>query len=231
MGHHSSIGEELETYDFHFGSPTVYDYIGIELKKLSASTTVTDGIMHFHRHFAHNDVDGLAIFLEQRPNYFLIESEIISLAERYGDDGKAKLDQCTETLLVPVILKENYYYICPSQENALIYRVHHPTDIFFTSKGHDVLKCLITKAFTTHKSFSWCYAGEISIVLPKQSKPVTNWDKKTDYDIGICVPYPIVSTNKVLDDSWCSVQLVHLNDSKYIKEVIINYEESTDNEE
>jgi len=63
----------------------------IELKKLSASTTMTDGIMYFHRHFAHNDVEGLAIFLEQRPNYFLIESEIISLAERCGDDGKAKL--------------------------------------------------------------------------------------------------------------------------------------------
>lgn len=77
----------------------------------------------------------------------------------------------------------------------------------------------------THQSYSWCYAGEINIALPKQSRPVTNWDKKNDYDIGICVPYPVVSTNKVPDDSWCSVQLVRLNDSQYIKDVVINYED------
>jgi len=124
-------------------------------------------------------------------------------------------------------LKDNFYYICPGEENSLIYRVHHPTNIFFTSKGHDVLKSLIGKAFTTKY---WCYAGEIHIVMPKQSEPVTNWDNKSDFDIGICVPYPVVSTNTVPDSSWCSVQSISLNDGQYIKDVVVNYETTSDDE-
>jgi len=227
MGQHSSIGRELGTYNFYFQSPTVYDYFGIELKKLSAITTQTAGRYNFHRPFPHDSEDGLALFVELKPNYFLIESEILSFVEDCGGDGKAKLDQRIDRLLVPVILKDNFYYICPGEENSLIYRVHHPTDIFFTSKGHDVLKSLIGKAFTTKY---WCYAGEIHIVLPKQSKPVTNWDNKSDFDIGICVPYPVVSTNTVPDSSWCSVQSVRLNDNQYIKDVVVNYETPSDNE-
>ncbi len=221
MGQHSSIGRDLVTYNYHFQSPTIYDYFGIELKKLSA-TTETAGRCKFHRPFPHDSEYGLALFVELKPNYFLIESEIhiLSFVEDCGGDGRAKLDQRIHRLLVPVILKDNFYYICPGEENSLIYRVHHPTNIFFTSEGHDVLKSLIGKAFTP---YHWCYAGEIKIVLPKQSKPVTNWDNKSNYDIGVCVPYPVVSTNTVPDSSWCSVQSVCLNDSQYIKDVVDNY--------
>ena len=220
MGQHSSIGREMETYNFHFQSPTIYDYFGIELKKLSV-TTQTAGRYNFHRPFSHDSEDGLALFVELKPNYFLIESEILYFVEYCGGDGRAKLDQRIHRLLVPVILKDNFYYICPGEENSLIYRVHNPTKMFFTSNGHDVLKSLIAKAFT---KAHWCYAGKIHIVMPKQSKPVTNWDNKSNYDIGVCVPYPVVSTNTVPDNCWCSVQSVCLNDSQYIKDVVVNYE-------
>ena len=225
MGQHSSIGEELKTYSFHWQSPTVYDYYGMELKKLSVTTTFTDGRYTFHRPFTHDSADGLAIFLEQKPNYFLIESEILFWVEDCGEDGK--LDQRVDRLLVPVVLKDNFYYICPGQENSLVYRIHHPTDIFFTSKGHHGLRALIGKAFV---SKHWCVVGEIKIVLPKQSKPVTNWDKKSDFDIGICVPYPVVSTNTVPDIAWCSVQTVRLNDTQYIKDVVVNYNSESESE-
>ena len=72
----------------------------------------------------------------------------------------------------------------------------------------------------------WCYLGEINIVMPKESKPVTNWDKKSDFDIGICVPYPVVSTNTIPESSWCSVQTVRLNDLEYVKDVLVNYNNS-----
>ena len=74
----------------------------------------------------------------------------------------------------------------------------------------------------------WCYVREINIVLPKESKPVTNWDKKGDFDISVCVPYPVVSTNTVPESSWCSVQPIRLDDGKYIKDVVVNYREEED---
>ena len=74
----------------------------------------------------------------------------------------------------------------------------------------------------------WCYVREINIVLPKESKPVTNWDKKSDFDISVCVPYPVVSTNTVPASSWCSVQPIRLDDGKYIKDVVINYSSESD---
>ena len=219
VGPRSSIGEELDYV--LFPSPTVYDYFGIELKKLSATTNEIDGRYQFYQPFPHDSVDGLAIFLEQKPNYFLIESKIHSIVEECGEDGRAELDQRIDKLLVPVILKDNFYYICPGEENSLIYRIHHPTSIFFTSKGHHVLKSLIGKEFMAKY---WCSVGEIQIVMPKQSKPVTNWDKRSDFEISICVPYPVVSTNTMPDSTWCSVQSVRLNDRQYVKDVVVNYE-------
>ena len=226
MGQHSSIGEELKTYSFHWQSPTVYDYFGIEMKKLSVTTSLADGRCTFHRPFTKHNIDeGLAIFLQTKPNYFLIESKIYFNIEESDGDGRVILVQRSQKLFVPVIFKDNFYYICPGQEESLIYRIHHPTDIFFTSKGHHGLRALIGRAFT---SKHWCYVGDLKIVLPKESKPVTNWDMKSDFDIGVCVPYPIVSTNTVPESSWCSVQPVRLDDRQYIKDVVVNYREEED---
>ena len=225
MAHHSSIGEELVTSDFIWGSPTIYDYFGIEVKNLTV-TTEAHGRLKFHRSFSHG-AEGLTVFEELKPNYFLIESKILFQVEHCNGDGRVEVDQTIQTLLVPVIFKDNYYYICPGQENSYVYRIHHPKNLFFTSDGHEFLKSLLGKPFQEN---NWCYVTDIKIVMPKQSKPVTNWDQKTDYDIGLCVPYPVVSTNKVPDDNRCSVQLVRLNDNHYIKDIVLDYGESANDD-
>ena len=199
------------------------------MKKLTVLHNIASRCAFLQSFGTHHDniEQGLAIFLQTKPNYFLIESNIIYNDEDIND-GRATLDQeRSDTLFVPVILKDNFYYMCPGEENSLIYRVHHPTDIFFTSKGHNLLQCLIGRVYT---SKHFCYVGEISIVLPKESKPVTNWDKNSDYDISLCVPYPVVSTNTVPDITWCSVQTVPLNDTQYIKDVLVNYNSESESE-
>ena len=103
MAHHSSVGEELVTSDFIWRSPTIYDYFGIEVKNLTV-TTEAHGRLKFHRSFSHG-AEGLTVFEELKPNYFLIESKILFLVEYGNGDGRVEVDQRTDALSVPVILK------------------------------------------------------------------------------------------------------------------------------
>lgn len=217
MGHRYGIGKELSPFTLLTHDLSIYDYYAIATKSICGS-----GLRRFPSH--PNASNGLDDFLQQRPNYFLIESRILSLVvDSVSGDGKATFDEEVRTVWIPVILKDRFYYICPARENTLIYRVHYPASVFFTSRGHDVLRYMIMEAYQ-------CVSVEINIILPAHSEPVANWDKNTDFDIDVCVPYPVVSTNEVPDNSLCAVQKVCLNDGTYIKDVVVNYETSPDDE-
>jgi len=122
----------------------------------------------------------------------------------------------SEEHFVAVIHKNDKYYICPGEENSLIYRVDCPEKVFFTQEGHGILNIILRRTFENN-----CAVHDMRLLVPKQSmcqtiNEVANWDRTSMYEIKVHLPFPVVETSTIPEHNHSSVQIIRLDDRSIV---------------
>lgn len=160
------------------------------------------------------DVD---FFQKLKPKYFFICSH---LKYYLPDVGTAQRD-----VITPVIFKNKYYYVIPSEENCKVYRVCDPSKTFFSSEGHEVLQIILGAAFGYGRiSFDKNPDGTPSRVycIPNgpHRGPANVWDSSTLAEISEMVPFATLSTPGIPEGSKFSVQVVDVCDTGNVIDIV-----------
>ena len=208
--------------------PDIYDYFGYRMENFGQVTIdPRTNCDKFHL-LKKCDNDGMRLFQDTNPPFFFIETTLMFQPKHHvvlqpehhedelNDDYDDYSDWSWEEHFVPVIYKEGHYYICPSEEKALIYRVVRPEKLFFKEDGHQILRHILVKAFDN------CTCGNFRLLLPKRSAQfnVANWDRTDAFQIKYHVhPYPLLRTSTIPEEFDSSVQLVSLDDKSKIKSI------------
>jgi hypothetical protein len=130
-------------------------------------------------------------------------------------------------IVFPVILKGGHYYIIVGEEGTPVYRVHNPQELFFTSKGTQVLRlflsrnyCGKSKNFQLHlnregKQEAYC----IPELIDGIQCPSERYNKCNSAIIEKQLTVPLVDTPVVPPHQKLSVQIINLNDTENIVDI------------
>jgi len=209
--------------------PSLSDYFGCVMSNLPSDTR-TDKISLQNNFDILNPLDKNSrcktLFQDEtRPRFFFVESRLVIQSNRGGHGEKSSKFFSFEDHYVAIIYKDNHYYICPGEENSLIYRVGCPQRMFLTEEGHGILSILLGNSLGTNFGFF-----RFRLLIPKQHMNcgfvnICDWDHTSKCEIEIHVPFPVLSSATVSKDCHSSVQVVTLNDDiDFVVDVLVEGE-------
>lgn len=151
-------------------------------------------------------------FQAMKPSYFFICPIL-----KFYEAGSGVFD-CE--ILIPVILKDNQYYIIPSEEKAKVYRVIDPVRTFFSEKGHEIIKIILGTPFvgcggrvTFDKNVRGKSHRVFCIPDAPHRGPANVWDFANLTEVDAMVPYPTGYTSSIPEGSKFAVQVIRLSES------------------
>lgn len=215
-GHYCSVGR-TPNLDEHW-RPSIFDYFGYCMTSLQeVSTDPNSRLNNFDILSPIGDGGrGIAIFNDRKPPFFFIESRLVIESQSNDIDGNMNATYSSEEHFVAVIHKNDKYYICPGEENSLIYRVDCPEKVFFTQEGHGILALILRRSFENN-----CAVHNMCLLVPKRSmcqtiNEVGNWDRTSVYEIEVHLPFPVVETSTIPAHNHSSVQIIRLDDRSIV---------------
>lgn len=160
-------------------------------------------------------------FMNMSPKIFFINCQVFM---DIGQDGRS--GSCAN-IVFPVILKRGHYYIIVGEESTPVYRVRNPRELFFSSKGTQVLRYLLSR--------NYCGKGKhIQLHLNKEGKqqaycipnfiegnqcPTERYTECNNATIEKQLMFPLVDAPTVPPHCKLSVQIINLNDTENIVDI------------
>eukprot|EP00573_Skeletonema_grethae_P013542 CAMPEP_0201697508 /NCGR_PEP_ID=MMETSP0578-20130828/11354_1 /ASSEMBLY_ACC=CAM_ASM_000663 /TAXON_ID=267565 /ORGANISM="Skeletonema grethea, Strain CCMP 1804" /LENGTH=217 /DNA_ID=CAMNT_0048183695 /DNA_START=236 /DNA_END=889 /DNA_ORIENTATION=+ len=159
------------------------------------------------------------IFARLNPKLFFITCRVLT------DIKKGCFGSCANVSF-PVIFKGGHYYILVGEEDTPVYRVHEPNKLFFTLEGKLILKHLLKKNKNWELEFYVDKYGKQSLYcIPSftvdNAFPAGRWDGCSEDEINSMIPHPLVTRPKIPPTSKFSVQLVDIEDTENIVDIIL----------
>lgn len=164
------------------------------------------------------------------PRFFFITCDILKLNDGFpqGDMGCVGI---RTQLVVPVVLRGGYYYVIVGKGNTPVYRIHHPTQFFFSPKGKDFLTqmlvrshceskdCVLSPIFTPEGKHAF-YCLPINLNTSCNGWPSELWDDLDEDVLNAMLPFEVVHEPVVSSNQKYSVQVLKLNDTTNIVDVM-----------
>ncbi len=213
--------------------PTIYDYFGYGMSNLLDVRTDPNSRRNNFDILNPRDSDKnercKSLFQsEPKPRFFFIESRLAkSRYKRYKGKVGNSVDHSFDEHYVAVVYKDEYYYICPGEENSLIYRVGCPNRIFLTEDGHAVLSVILKQSLGSDVALN-----RFRLLIPKLGitnsnstiDGVGNWDRTSKYEIEFHMPFPVSLASAAVNyGCHSSVQVVTLKDDEdFIRDIVID---------
>jgi len=181
----------------------------------------TEGVVTpFHPFITGTESEADNFFTVRRPKVFFINC-VVTSGFRTNMLGEARYVH----VVFPVILKCDQYYIVMGEANTPVYRVLNPKDLFFTPKGKNVLRYLLSRNLEEGKTLdfyerddgtvdTYCVPNFVDVDLVSD-----RWDNCADAHIEDLMVFPVVEQPIVPPFCKGSVQIVNLNDKINILDI------------
>lgn len=166
-------------------------------------------------------------FLRLSPRFFFIICDVIGVNNDHPQQWNSIRGRTQ--LVVPVILRGGYYYIICGQQNVPVYRIHHPEQFFFSADGRTLLLSMLHYWHCDKKGgmlevLFTCDGKHSLYCVPKVASnsgyPNELWNDLTEDQIQSNIPFKLVHEPLVENDHMYSVQLVRLDDSNNIVDIV-----------
>lgn len=167
-------------------------------------------------------------FMRLRPKFFFITCDVVlKCNENFPELDVGHFSRRSQ-FIVPVILKDGYYYVIDGRENTPVYRIHDPRQFFFSDEGRDALLQLLAKGLVKSYALSSMHSpdGRHSLYcIPNLNTcegdgwPSELWSNLEEEEIRAILPFQLVHEPVVGLNQKYSVQVVKLNDTENIVDV------------
>lgn len=240
-GHRASIGNNKgnssdDDDEMVAGSseipPSLFDYFGYGMTNLLQVVTDPNSLVNNFDILTNNDWSSprcKMLFRNEPPRFFFIESRLAIQSKNKDYEGQMNYNYSFEDHYVAVVYKDEYYYICPGEENSLVYRVGCPEKIFLTEDGHRILSIILRDSLGTDFGLT-----KFRLLVPKQHinrniSKNNGWDRKSTSLIKFQMPYPVLASASISHDCHSSVQVVKMIDDKdFIVNILVGGEKDDD---